>query len=89
MLHFHFNEELVLFGVSEHIYTDNVLDLIILLAKYYIYQCKLKCVKPSVTVFLSILKNRYCLEKYSCTTQNCMKDFDMLWLPYRALINYQ
>jgi hypothetical protein len=51
MLHFHFNEELVLFGVSEHIYTDNVLDLIILLAKYYIYQCKLKCVKPSVTFF--------------------------------------
>jgi hypothetical protein len=51
MLHFHFNEELVLFGVSEHIYTDNILDLIILLAKYYIYQCKLKCVKPSVTFF--------------------------------------
>jgi hypothetical protein len=40
LVNFHFDLKLILFGVHNTIYTDNVIDLLIILAKYFVYKCK-------------------------------------------------
>ena len=60
---FHFNEKLVLFGHSAEVQTDIICDLIGLIAKYYIYRCKVQKKDLSITVFIKELYNRYCIEK--------------------------
>lgn len=85
LVNFHFDERLILFGVNKHINTNIAMDLIIFVAKYYVYQCKRKTTEPKVLVFLAILKKRYGMEKYIFKTQEKMIDFDTLWQPYRML----
>ena len=60
---FHFTKDLVLFGICNQIKTDEILDLIILLAKRYIYNSKVNKILPSFTPFKYILYNRFCIEK--------------------------
>ena len=56
------SEELVFFGTKENMYTDSVFDLILLLAKYYIYSLKLtvnlvsKCFTPKLKIDM-LLRN--------------------------------
>ena len=49
-------ENLVLFGVDSTVITDNIFDLIILLAKQYLYRCKFEQSVPLVSVFRKQLK---------------------------------
>ena len=42
-------EDPVLFGVDSTVITDNIFDLIILLAKQYLYQCKFEQSVPLVS----------------------------------------
>ena len=60
---FNFNEHLVLFGECQGIKTDKICNLIILMAKFYIYRCKVQKVTLNVKVFIKELYNRYCMEK--------------------------
>ena len=81
------DEELVLFGTRENMYTDKVFDLIILVAKYYLYSLKWTNSIPNIRTFHTILKNRYRLEKYSSLCSNQSHTFDTLWYPYTNLVN--
>jgi exonuclease III len=82
-----FPRQLILFGTCQNFGTDKVIDLIIILAKFHIYMCKWKKIRPDLTCFLRILKDRFNLEKYCQIMKEKSHDFNMLWTPYLHLIN--
>ena len=79
-----FDEELVIFGTRPNMYTDKVFDLILLVAKYYIYSLKWSNSIPNIRTFHGIIKTRYRLEKYANSSQ--IHKFNMLWYPYNNII---
>ena len=60
---FYFCPELILFGFANEIYTDRIMDFIILFAKFYIYKCKLNELRPDILSFLRQLKKGFLLKK--------------------------
>ena len=58
-----FNKQLILFGQCANIYTDKVFDLIILMAKAFIYRCKVQGNRLNVTFFVKEIYTRYCIEE--------------------------
>ena len=66
-------ENLVLFGIDSTAITDKIFDLIILLAKQYLYRCKLEQSVPLVSVFRKQLKLRYKLENAFNARWHCCK----------------
>ena len=82
-----FTEQLVLFGVSENIVTDKVLDLIVLHAKFYIFKCKLQKALPVLQVYLKILGKVYTDEKFLATISGKYYDFCIQWMPYMSILN--
>ena len=79
---FKVNEVFVLFGQSEFIYSDYVCDLIILLAKLFIYRCKVQNKSINIRAFLNDVYNRYCCEKMINKNSN---DFINKWNPYLGI----
>jgi hypothetical protein len=84
---FIFSEELVLFGIQRDTKTDKSFDLILLLAKFYIYKCKLQECLPVLGAFKNILKFRYNIEKYSACARRDVIKFNRQWWPYLSLVN--
>lgn len=80
-----FNEELILFGNSESITTDKILDLIIVMAKFYIYKCKLQNTLPDLTTFCNTLKSRYQSELYCAMLSGSQHLCVQRWTHYNAL----
>ena len=60
---FEVNEVFILLGHSEFMYSDYVCDIIILLAKLFIYRCKVQRSDLIFKNFLNDVYNRYCCEK--------------------------
>ena len=54
---------LVIFGVEHNIITDGVMDLVVLLAKAYIYRSKTIQTVPTSSSLKYILYSRYLIEK--------------------------
>ena len=79
---FKFTENLVLFGRCNMISTDKVCDLIILIAKFYIYRCKVQKNILNVNVFIKELYKRYHIEKIINKNSNAFKN---CWIPYLNL----
>ena len=79
---FKFNENLVLFGSSDNVYTDKICDLIVLMAKFYIYRCKVNQINLSFSMFISELYHRYRVELE--INRNSV-DFRNNWGPYMNL----
>ena len=75
-------ENRVLFGVI----TDNIFDLIILLAKQYLYRCKFEQSVPLVSVFRKQLKLRHKLEEYNSKITFQENAFNARWHCYRPLL---
>ena len=63
LLFIRFSKNLILFGYCFEITTDSICDLIILIAKYYIYRCKVQKLNLNIQCFIRELYNRYCVEK--------------------------
>ena len=68
------------FGVLQNVFTDKVLDLIVMLAKFYISKCKWQETAPNLKVFLRILRDKYTVERYLHITTDKLRDFDLQWL---------
>ena len=68
-------------------YTDPIFDLILLMAKYYIYSLKWSESLPNIRTFHAIVKNRYKFEKYASMCYNQSIKFNNLWYPYANLIS--
>ena len=79
---FKFDENVVIFGYSDQIKTDQVCDLMILLAKFYIYRSKVQGIVLNTNIFIKEIYQRYCIEKE--IQKNSIK-FKSTWKPYLGL----
>ena len=85
---FYFCPEIVLFGLANEIYTDRIMDFIILFAKFYIYKCKLNELRPDILSFLRQLKKRLLVEEKVSEINNKDTWFEREWKMYRRLFDY-
>ena len=76
---FSFSENLVLFGQSDFVYTDDVCNLMILMAKFFIYRCKVQNTCINLKFFIKEFYNRYIAEKL---LEKESQDFVNKWYPY-------
>ena len=76
------DEKLAIFGQSQNIYTDRVLDLIILMAKFFIYRSKVQDTPLLLKCFVREVYNRYCAEKIIRKNSN---QFKIDWCAYTEL----
>ena len=81
-----FSDSFIVFGVKQNIRTDKVFDLILLLAKFHVYKCKLQNIIPNKPAFKQSLKNRYNIEMYNHAISFTMDKFRTNWLPYANLV---
>lgn len=76
-------EDLILFGVSKNIITDKVIDLILLLSKFFIHRCNLQSSFPTWDHFQQLLKLKYNVQK-----QDCCPLREIWYIPTRLLFLY-
>ena len=76
---FSFSENLVMFGQSDYVYTDEICNLMILLAKYFIYKCKVQQSCLNLNYFVKEFYTRYTTEKI---VENDSQSFINKWHPY-------
>ena len=76
---FSFSENLVMFGQSDNVYTDEICNLMILLAKYFIYKCKVQQSCLNLNYFVKEFYTRYTTEKI---VENDSQSFINKWHPY-------
>ena len=82
------NETLVIFGLSQEVVTDSIMDFVLLLAKFYLYKSKIQNKAPNIKAFTRLLRDRYTIEKYRHVVigQQEINKFCHSWLPYQALL---
>ena len=80
------SKQLVIFGTTENFISDKIFDQIILLAKHYLYICKLEDGFPNIDQFIVRLKNRHKVEKYVAAIENNSERFKTDWLMYNSLL---
>ena len=80
--HLVFNVKLIFYGHCEYIFTDAVLDKIILLAKMFIYRNKVQGQILNIQNFI-----RYVYERYTIEKQISKDPFEVekIWYPYKNL----
>ena len=76
----------IIFGMKSN-NSDPVFDLIILLAKFHIYKCKLQNSLPNILHLKHIIRNRYYIDKYNSKINGSETKFERVWLPYVTLIH--
>ena len=79
---FRVNEKLVYFGKCDLLFTDNTCDIILLLAKSFIYKCKVQGRRLNKICFIRELHDRYIVEKYIAENST---EFKNKWMPYQGL----
>ena len=83
-VNFEVTEKLVILGMDGNCILDPVMDLIILLAKYYIYISKLPGTVPSFQGFKYIVKQKYATEVYKSNCKN-VYETEERWQKYKPL----
>ena len=76
---------LVLLGHDDTIMIDSMFSFILLLAKQYIYKCKLDYSQPNMDVFRKKLLSRYRIEEFNSKLTFSHQAFTVKWLMYRDL----
>ena len=74
------NENTVLFGNDVNFKSDKIFDMILVLAKFFIFRCKIKGSVPSFTIFHRFLKQRYDIEKYNARSNLEYVKFKLEWI---------
>lgn len=87
VFNFQMTEPLAVLGFDKNVRIDSIMYFIILLAKQYIYKCKLDKNAPEITCFLAKLRYRYQIEQYIARTNLLYNDLITKWHPYEALCN--
>ena len=80
-----FTKCLVLLGIDENIKIDETFYFIMLLAKQYLYKCKLDKHGPDVNVFRRVLLSRYKIEEFISRMDQTYHDFSTKWIMYKSL----
>ena len=71
-----------MFGLCENLKTDKICDFITLMAKFYIYRCKVQHNDLNVNFFISNLYYRYTVEKHNSKNSVSLRNN---WGPYLKL----
>ena len=79
---FKFTEKLIIFGKCNATQTDKICDLIILIAQFYIYRCKVQNKSLNINIFIKKLYRRYQIEKSISKDSNLFKNN---WTQYETL----
>ena len=82
------NEQLILFGSSENIFTDKPINFILLFAKFYIYKCKFQNNRPNIRQFSQQLQNRFTIERALAFKKNKENEFDTNWQLYIPFVKH-
>ena len=89
VFNFKFTLNLILFGADTNMCTDPVLDLVILIAKQYLYRCKMEKSTPRLYSFINHLKQRFLLEEYNAKILWESGRFKNEWHKYKPLIDIE
>ena len=76
----------ILFGIDSTAITDKKIDLIVLLAKQYVYRYKFEQSVPLVSVFKKQLKLTNKLEEYNSKITFQENAFNARWHYYKPLL---
>ena len=79
-------QEIVLFGNAENFESDDVIDFLILFAKFYIYKCRLDKRHPEISFFVISLIARFRIEKYMSYVNMNYDEFQRKWMLYMPLL---
>ena len=82
---FKISRNIVLFGTDHNIKTDEIVDLIVLLAKQYILKCKVEKCIPYIVPFKNILNYRFKIEMYNATINNNKVKCLNAWINYKPM----
>ena len=85
LVNFTFSQILVIFGYKESCFTDEVMDLIITLAKRFIFTCKIKKTRPCLAGFKNVLLYRFNIEKQRHICNGHYSKFIDNWRQYKSL----
>ena len=77
--------ELIIFGENNITVTDGIFDLFILLAKFFIYKCKVTDILPNIKYFKHVLKSRYETERSIHYGQSLYSKFQTKWAMYHNI----
>jgi hypothetical protein len=80
-----FTESLIILGIDENITIDEIFNLILTMAKQYLYKCKLDRAPPNVEVFRKKLGHRYNIEMYNSKINSSLPNFNANWGLYKDL----
>ena len=80
------SKEFILFGHTSTFHSDKVFNTVILLAKFFIYKCKLNNTLPNYKNYLTYLKNRYQLEYYLAKVNDRVEQFNSNWYQYMVIL---
>ena len=85
--HFKLTKELIIFGTTNNFRSDPVLDLIILLAKFHIYRCKIMKKSLRIERFIYEMKERYQMEEINAKISTKINLFNKNWSNYLPIIS--
>ena len=85
-LNFNSTAQNIIFGITENTKSNNILNLIILITKKYIYNARYKDQVPNIQALKQILKFHYKSEKYSSYANCEWEKFNTRWSQFDALI---
>ena len=77
--------ELIIFGENNIPVTDGIFDLFILLAKFFIYKCKVTDTLPNIKYFKYVLKSRYEIERSIHYGKSLHSKFETKWAMYHNI----
>ena len=77
--------ELIIFGENNITVTNGIFDLFILLAKFFIYKCKVADTLPNIEHFKCFLKSRYQIERSIHYSKSLHSKFQTKWAMYHNI----
>ena len=83
---FRLSESLIIFGIDRNIRIDSVFAFVLILAKQYLYKCKLDKCRPNISVFRKKLLCRYRIEEYNARINLVYPAFSARWHFYKDLL---
>ena len=82
-----FSESLLILGYDPNIILSKVSLYIILVARYFIYKCKLEGLLPQISNFKMYINSKYKVEKYNAGIRGELESFSQKWEPWNFLVN--
>ena len=83
---FKLSKELVLFGIDKNIVIDHTFHMILMLAKQYIYTCRMEESQPLLCVFRRKLLYRHKIECYNAKLNHSTQNLNNKWIHYKNIL---